>query len=86
MPVVIIPLVATLLNGVLMLTVIGKPLAVQDGLTDWLNGLTGANLILLGVILGLMMSFDMGGPVNKAAYVFATLNLTTAIADNNARP
>jgi fructose PTS system EIIBC or EIIC component len=84
MPVVIIPLVATFLNGALMLTVLGKPLAaVQKGLTDWLAGLSGANLILLGIILGLMMAFDMGGPVNKTAYVFATLNLTTAIADNN---
>ena len=84
MPVVIIPLVATLLNGALMLTVIGKPLArVQEGLTNWLNGLSGANLILLGAILGLMMAFDMGGPVNKTAYVFATLNLTQAIAADN---
>jgi PTS system fructose-specific IIC component len=84
MPVVIIPLVATFLNGALMLTVLGKPLAaVQKGLTDWLAGLSGANLVLLGAILGLMMAFDMGGPVNKTAYVFATLNLTTAIADNN---
>jgi fructose PTS system EIIBC or EIIC component len=84
MPVVIIPLVATFLNGALMLTVLGKPLsAVQSGLTDWLNSLSGANLILLGAILGLMMAFDMGGPVNKTAYVFATLNLTTAIAANN---
>ena len=84
MPVVIIPLVATFLNGALMLTVLGKPLAaVQTALTDWLNNLSGANLILLGAILGLMMAFDMGGPVNKTAYVFATLNLTTAIADNN---
>ena len=84
MPVVIIPLVATFLNGALMLTVLGKPLAaVQTALTDWLNNLSGANLILLGAILGAMMAFDMGGPVNKTAYVFATLNLTTAIADNN---
>lgn len=84
MPVVIIPLVATFLNGVLMLTVLGKPLAaVQSALTDWLAGLSGANAILLGAILGLMMAFDMGGPVNKTAYVFATLNLTEAIADNN---
>ena len=84
MPVVIIPLVATLLNGALMLTVLGKPLSsVQTALTDWLAGLSGANAILLGAILGLMMAFDMGGPVNKTAYVFATLNLTQAIADNN---
>jgi PTS system fructose-specific IIC component len=84
MPVVVVPLVATFLNGALMLTLLGKPLAaVQTGLTDWLADLSGANAILLGVILGLMMAFDMGGPVNKTAYVFATLNLTTAIADNN---
>ncbi|MGB7980497.1 MAG: fructose-specific PTS transporter subunit EIIC, partial [Candidatus Nanopelagicales bacterium] len=84
MPVVVIPLVATLLNGVLMLTLLGKPLAaLQSGLTDWLSGLSGANAIVLGAILGLMMAFDMGGPVNKTAYVFATLNLTTAIADDN---
>ena len=84
MPVVVIPLVATFLNGVLMLTLLGKPLAaVQSGLTDWLSGLSGANAILLGAILGLMMAFDMGGPVNKTAYVFATLNLTQAIADDN---
>jgi len=84
MPVVVVPLVATLLNGALMLTVLGKPLAtVQTALTDWLAGLSGANAILLGAILGLMMAFDMGGPVNKTAYVFATLNLTQAIADNN---
>lgn len=84
MPVVIIPLVATLLNGVLMLTLLGKPLAaLQSGLTDWLSGLSGANAVLLGALLGLMMAFDMGGPVNKTAYVFASLNLTQAIADQN---
>ena len=84
MPVVIIPVVATLINGLLLLTILAKPLAaLQTGLTDWLASLSGANLILLGAILGLMMAFDMGGPVNKTAYVFATLNLTTAIADNN---
>ena len=84
MPVVVIPLVATLLNGALMLLVFAKPLsALQEGLTNWLNNQSGGNLILLGVILGLMMAFDMGGPVNKTAYVFATLNLTTAIAEGN---
>ncbi len=84
MPVVIIPLVATLLNGVFMLTVVGKPLAsMQTALTDWLSGLSGANAILLGALLGLMMAVDMGGPVNKTAYVFATLNLTAAISADN---
>ncbi len=84
MPVVVIPLLATLLNGALMLLVFARPLAaVQEGLTDWLNSLSGGNLIILGVILGCMQAFDMGGPVNKTAYVFATLNLTTAISQNN---
>ena len=49
--------------------------AVIEGLTDWLNGLTGTSAILLGIILGLMMAFDLGGPVNKAAYAFATAGL-----------
>ncbi len=67
-----------------MLTLLGKPLAaLQTGLTDWLTGLSGANAILLGALLGSMMAFDMGGPVNKTAYVFATLNLTAAIAAGN---
>jgi PTS system fructose-specific IIC component len=84
MPVVIIPVVATFLNGLLMLAVVGKPATkVQTALTDWLNGLSGANLVLLGVLLGLMMAFDMGGPVNKSAYIFAVLNLIPAIQEND---
>jgi PTS system fructose-specific IIC component len=76
MPVVIIPLVASLIVGLLMFFLLGRPLAaVTSGLTNWLNGLTGASVILLGVILGLMMCFDLGGPVNKAAYAFATAGL-----------
>ena len=76
-PVVIIPLLATLIAGGLMLVVLGGPLAAAlTGLGNFLNGLTGTSAILLGVILGLMMSFDLGGPVNKAAYVFATTGLT----------
>jgi PTS system fructose-specific IIC component len=76
MPVVVIPLVATLATGIIMLLVLGRPLkALTDWLTRELNGMTGANLILLGVLLGLMMAFDMGGPVNKVAYTFATTGL-----------
>ncbi len=76
MPVVVIPLVATLLTGLLMLIVLGRPLkALMDALTDWLNGMSGANAVLLGIILGLMMAFDMGGPLNKVAYTFATTGL-----------
>ena len=79
MPVVIIPLVASLIVGLLMFLLLGRPLAaITSGLTNWLNGLTGASVILLGVILGLMMCFDLGGPVNKAAYAFATAGLNVA--------
>jgi PTS system fructose-specific IIC component len=71
MPVVVIPLVSTLVVGALMLVVIGQPIAaLQEGLTNWLEGLSGSNAIMLGIILGLMMAFDMGGPVNKVAYAF----------------
>lgn len=77
MPVVIIPLFATLIVGALMFLVLGKPLAATtSGLTNWLNGLTGSSIIILGIILGLMMCFDLGGPVNKAAYAFATAGLS----------
>ena len=78
MPVVVIPLVSTLIVGALMLVVIGQPIAaLQSGLTDWLEGLSGSNAILLGVILGLMMAFDMGGPVNKVAYAFGLAALAS---------
>ncbi|TFV86633.1 fructose-specific PTS transporter subunit EIIC [Blastococcus sp. CT_GayMR16] len=76
-PVVIIPLLATLISSGLMVAVLGRPLAAAlDGLGDFLSGLTGTSALLLGIILGLMMCFDLGGPVNKAAYVFATTGLT----------
>ncbi|GAB3354019.1 PTS fructose transporter subunit IIABC [Modestobacter lapidis] len=78
-PVVIIPLLATLISSGLMVIALGRPLAAAlTGLGNFLNGLTGTSAVLLGVILGLMMCFDLGGPVNKAAYVFATTGLTAA--------
>jgi fructose PTS system EIIBC or EIIC component len=78
MPVVVIPLVSTFVVGALMLVVIGQPIAaLQSGLEDWLNGLSGSNAILLGIILGLMMAFDMGGPVNKVAYAFGLAALAS---------
>ncbi len=77
MPVVIIPLGASLIVGLLMFLLLGRPLAaITTGLTNWLNGMTGGSVILLGVILGLMMCFDLGGPVNKAAYAFAVAGLS----------
>ena len=65
------PVIGTLVAGSLMLFVVGEPVAwINNSLTAWLNGLSGANALLLGVILGFMCSFDLGGPVNKAAYAF----------------
>jgi PTS system fructose-specific IIC component len=79
MPVVIIPLVASLVVGLLMFLLLGRPLAaITSGLTNWLGGLSGSSVIILGIILGLMMCFDLGGPVNKAAYAFATAGLNVA--------
>ncbi|MEV0447185.1 fructose-specific PTS transporter subunit EIIC [Streptomyces sp. NPDC050600] len=78
MPVVVIPLLSSIVVGFLMFLVIGKPIAsLQNALTDWLSGLSGANAVILGVILGLMMCFDLGGPVNKVAYAFAVGGLAT---------
>ncbi|MEU5897849.1 MULTISPECIES: PTS fructose transporter subunit IIABC [Streptomyces] len=72
MPVVVIPLISSAVVGFLMFLVVGKPIAsLQSALTDWLEGLSGANAVILGVILGLMMCFDLGGPLNKVAYAFA---------------
>ncbi|MGW7053844.1 fructose-specific PTS transporter subunit EIIC [Streptomyces sp. NPDC054887] len=72
MPVVVIPLISSIAVGFLMFLVIGEPIAkLQSALTDWLSGLSGANAVILGVILGLMMAFDLGGPLNKVAYAFA---------------
>ncbi len=79
MPVVIIPLGATLVAGLLMLVVLGKPLAnLMTALTDGLNSMAGGSAVVLGVVLGLMMAFDMGGPLNKTAYVFAITGLGAA--------
>ena len=77
MPVVIIPLIATLVTGGLMYMLLGKPLAaLTTSLYDGLTGMSGGSAILLGVVLGLMMCVDLGGPVNKAAYLFATAGLS----------
>ncbi len=84
MPVVVIPLVSVIVVGLFMIFVVGKPVAaLTTALTDWLNGLAGASGIVLGAILGLMMAFDMGGPLNKVAYTFAAAGLTTAVASES---
>ncbi len=70
-PVLLIPLLATLVVGLLMIYVVGSPArAIMEGLTRFLQGLSGTNAVLLGLLLGGMMAVDMGGPINKAAYTF----------------
>ena len=76
MPVVIIPLVGSLVAGGLMYVVLGRPLAaLTNALNNWLGGMSGASAVILGIVLGLMMCSDLGGPINKAAYLFATTKL-----------
>jgi 2-O-A-mannosyl-D-glycerate-specific PTS system IIC component len=77
------PVIGTLVAGSLMLFVVGKPVAaLNNGLTGYLNGLSGGNAMFLGAILGAMVSFDLGGPVNKAAYAFCI----GAMANGNFMP
>lgn len=72
-PILIIPLISSLITGLIMIYVVGGPVSyVMHALTDFLSGMSGTNAILLGIILGAMMCFDLGGPVNKVAYVFGT--------------
>ncbi|MFD8200353.1 PTS fructose transporter subunit IIC, partial [Streptomyces sp. NPDC059701] len=85
MPVVVIPLISSAVVGFLMFVVIGKPIAsAQKAMTDWLSGLSGTNAVLLGALLGLMMCFDLGGPVNKVAYAFATAGIAVADPSDSA--
>ncbi len=73
MPVLILPLLGSLIIGLFMVYVVGTPVALlNQALVGALKNLQGTNAALLGLILGLMMAFDMGGPVNKAAYAFST--------------
>ena len=77
-PVLVIPLLSTLVVGLLMVYVIGEPVhAIMVGLTDFLKGMGTTNALLLGLLLGGMMAIDMGGPINKAAYTFAVGLLTS---------
>ncbi|WMN90156.1 PTS fructose transporter subunit IIBC [Vibrio parahaemolyticus] len=70
-PILIIPFVATLFTGLVMIYIVGGPVAgIMNGLTEFLNNMGSDRAVLLGIILGAMMCFDLGGPVNKAAYAF----------------
>ncbi|MCC5673094.1 PTS fructose transporter subunit IIABC [Kocuria rhizophila] len=85
MPVVIIPLLASLFAGGLLFLVVGGPIAAfMTWLTGLLSGMSGASAVALGAVLGLMMCSDLGGPINKVAYSFAVAGLGTATATNSA--
>ncbi|WP_460320525.1 PTS fructose-like transporter subunit IIB [Pseudomonas ogarae] len=71
-PILIIPLLASLFTGLVMIYIVGKPVAgMLDALTHFLDSMGTTNAILLGVLLGAMMCVDLGGPINKAAYAFS---------------
>jgi len=79
-PVLILPLLGTAVVGVAMLMLLGEPVAgVLQTLTTGLQGMQASHAVLLGVLIGAMMAFDMGGPVNKAAYVFSTTLIASGI-------
>ncbi|MFE0911208.1 fructose-specific PTS transporter subunit EIIC [Streptomyces sp. NPDC058812] len=70
MPIIVVPIVSTLIVGLFFIYVIGTPISwVFTHLTSWLNGMTGSSAIVLGAVIGLMIAFDMGGPVNKTAFL-----------------
>ena len=83
MPVVITPLVTSLVTGLAMYLLLGAPLAwVMTTLQVWLTSMSGGSALLLGLILGAMMASDLGGPINKAAYLFATAGLSSGATVN----
>lgn len=69
MPILVVPLLATLVVGLVMIYIVGEPVSyINEALKGFLEGMSSSNAVLVGLIIGLMMAFDMGGPVNKAAY------------------
>lgn len=73
MPILVIPAVASLIVGLIMYKVVGLPMKdIMDGLSTWLSGVNQGNKVILGLLLGAMIAFDMGGPVNKAAFFFGS--------------
>ncbi|MBG6084360.1 PTS fructose transporter subunit IIABC [Zhihengliuella flava] len=87
MPVVIVPLLASIIASGLMFLFLGGPIAsLTEALNAWLSGMTGTAAAVLGLILGLMMAFDLGGPVNKVAYSFAVAGLSAGSLTENPAP
>ncbi|MGY3766123.1 PTS fructose transporter subunit IIC [Vagococcus vulneris] len=74
---ILIPFIATAIVGLVLWYIVGTPItAATETLTNWLNGMSGTNSALLAAILGAMMAFDMGGPVNKIAYAFGVASFS----------
>ncbi|MGD6752585.1 fructose-specific PTS transporter subunit EIIC [Streptomyces sp. BH105] len=72
MPIIVVPIASTLAVGLAFIYILGGPISwVFTHLTDFLGGMTGSSAVLLGALIGLMIAFDMGGPVNKTAFLFA---------------
>jgi PTS system fructose-specific IIC component len=85
MPVVVIPLLSAFITLGLFIVVLGRPIAtLTTNLNNWLEGMSGTSALVLGAILGAMMGFDLGGPINKVAYAFATTGLAAAGAATDA--
>lgn len=73
MPIIIIPIISSLIVGIIFIFLIGAPIAsIFEGLTTWLKGMQGTNIVILALIIGAMIAFDMGGPVNKVAFLFGS--------------
>jgi fructose PTS system EIIBC or EIIC component len=80
MPVLIVPLLSTLVVGLIMIYVVGEPVSyINESLKTFLEGMSSGNAILVGLVIGIMMAFDMGGPVNKAAYTVSVGLLATGV-------
>ncbi|MGW7934002.1 fructose-specific PTS transporter subunit EIIC [Staphylococcus xylosus] len=73
MPIIIIPIISSLIVGLIFIFLIGAPIAsIFEALTTWLKGMQGTNIVILALIIGAMIAFDMGGPVNKVAFLFGS--------------
>ncbi|MFH4904666.1 fructose-specific PTS transporter subunit EIIC [Staphylococcus cohnii] len=73
MPIIIIPIISSLIVGLIFIFLIGAPIAsIFEGLTTWLKSMQGTNIVILALIVGAMIAFDMGGPVNKVAFLFGS--------------
>ncbi len=77
---VVYPVLSYLIVGIVLLLILGKPVAMlNQALVDFLGGLAGSNAAILGAVIGIMVSFDLGGPVNKAAYAFCVAAMAEGV-------